>query len=244
MLRSLKDLLKYDIATTDGEIGVVHDFYFDDLEWRIRYLVVDTGTWLPGKQVLISPVSIGRADWPARQLHLRLTRDQVENSPGIETNEPVSRQHEIDLAKYYAWPYYWGARVGGGAAAAAALADEKAGSPGSEQGDPNLRSVKEVTGYRIEATDGEIGHAEDFIGDDEDWSIRYMVVDTRNWLPGKRVLVGPWMIQSIRWDESKVHVNLPRELVKDAPEYDSSAGVNHEYETRWYDYYGRPHEWK
>jgi hypothetical protein len=150
---------------------------------------------------------------------------------------------EVDLADYYSWPYYWGARTGGGAAAAAALADKKIEAPESGQGDSNLRSVKVVTGYHIEAKDGAIGHVEDFILDDEDWTIRYMVVDTRNWLPGKKVLIAPCLIRSVRWDESKVHVDLPRDLVEASPEYDPSAPVNREYETRWYDYYGRPKYW-
>jgi hypothetical protein len=100
--------------------------------------------------------------------------------------------------------------------------------------------VKEVTGYHIEAKDGAIGHVEGFILDDEDWMIRYMVVDTRSWLPGKKVLIAPCLIRSVHWDESKVCLDLSRELVEGGPEYDPSAPVNREYEKRWYDYYGRP----
>lgn len=244
MLRSLNDLIKYDIAAIDGKLGSVNDFYYDDLEWRLRYLVVDTGNWLPGRLVLISPVAIGQADWPARQLHVNLTQEQVKNSPGIETDQPVSRQKEARLADYYAWPYYWGARIGGGAAAAGALVDNKIGTPESEQRDPRLRSVKEVTGYSIEAKDGPIGHVEDFIADDEDWIIRYMVVDTRNWLPGKKVLVAPWLIHAVRWDESRVYLELNRDLVEASPEYDPSTPINRELETAWYDYYGRPKYWE
>jgi hypothetical protein len=243
MLRSLKDLVMYNFAASDGALGPISDFYFDDWEWCVRYIVIDTDKWLPGRKVLISPVSIGQADSAARRLHVKLTRDQIENSPGIETDKPVSRQMEVDLADYYSWPYYWGARTGGGAAAAAALADKKIDTPESGQGDSNLRSVKVVTGYHIEAKDGAIGHVEDFILDDEDWTIRYMVVDTRNWLPGKKVLIAPCLIRSVRWDQSNVHVDLPRDLVEASPEYDPSAPVNREYETRWYDYYGRPKYW-
>jgi hypothetical protein len=97
-----------------------------------------------------------------------------------------------------------------------------------------------VSGYHIEATDGSIGHVKDFMVEDEDLSIRYVVVDTRNWLPGKKVLVAPWMIRSVRWGESKVHLDMPRQIVKDAPEYDPSAPVNPDYEARFYDYYGLP----
>jgi len=243
MLHSLTDLMKYQIAATDGGLGSVHDFYYDDLEWRVRYLVVDTGAWLPGKRVLVSPVSIGRSDWSANQLHVTLTKDQVKDSPGIETDEPISRQKEAEIADYYSWPYYWGARLGGGPAAAVALADEKMSPPKSDPNDSSLRSARVVTGYRIQATDGEIGHVEDFIADDEDWTIRYMVVDTRNWLPGKKVLIAPCLVRSVHWDESKVHLDLSRSMVEASPEFDPSAPVNREYETAWYDYYGRPKYW-
>jgi hypothetical protein len=244
MLRKLKELTKYNIAASDGALGSVKDFYYDDLEWQVRYLVVDTGNWLPGRLVLVSPVSLGRVDRPAGQLHVNLTQDQVRNSPGVETNKPVSRRKETELADYYAWPYYWGARIGGGAAAAAALAERRADKRDPEPRDSNLRSVKEVTGYHIEAKDGAMGHVEDFIADEENWTVRYMVVDTRNWLPGKKVLIAPCLIESVRWEESEVQLDLRRDFVEASPEYDPFAPISREFETAWYDYYGHPKYWK
>ncbi len=219
MLRSTRDLTTYGITATDGDLGRVHDFYFDDFEWRIRYLVVDTGKWLPGRRVLISPAAIVRADWDVHIVHVDLPKDKVKNSPDVNTDKPVSRQSEEELALHYSWPYYWGARVGGGADAAGELMEKKAEEARPSEGDSKLRSVNEVAGYHIEATDGSVGHVEDFITEDDDWSIRYMVVDTRNWLPGRKVLVAPWLIQAVRWDESKVHVDMGRDLIKDAPAY-------------------------
>jgi hypothetical protein len=251
MLRSLDSLLRYEINATDTNLGKVDDFFFDDCEWRVRYLVVDTGRWLPGRRVLLSPVAVGQADWAARQVHVNLTKEQIENSPGIDTHAPVSRQKEKELTAYYGWPVYWGPHgieappplVGQQAEGTATASQPSGGSTAVAQDDPSLRSMKEVTGYHIEATDGEIGHVEDFIADDEDWTIRYAVVDTRNWLPGKKVLVAPWMIRAVRWRESRVHLELTREQVQGAPEYDPSAPVNREYETQLYDYYGRPVYW-
>jgi hypothetical protein len=252
MLRSLNSILKYEINATDGNLGRVRDFYFDDWEWRIRYLVADTGGWLSGRQVLLSPVAVGSADWAARQVRVSLTKEQVEKSPGIETHEPVSRQKEKELTSYYGWPMYWGPH---GVEGAPALAEQQAEHAASQaekgsatatvgENDSGLRSLQEVTGYHIEAADGEIGHVEDFIADEDDWTIRYMVVDTRNWLPGKKVLIAPWMIRSVRWSESKVHLDMTRDQVQAAPEYDPSTPVNREYESRLYDYYGRPAYWR
>ncbi|MGD2109094.1 MAG: PRC-barrel domain-containing protein [Phycisphaerae bacterium] len=251
MLRSLNSILRYEINATDADLGKVDDFFFDDSNWRVRYFVVDTARWLGGRRVLISPVAVDRADWAAHQLCVNLTKDQVEKSPGIEADEPVSRQMEKQLTSYYAWPVYWGppgaelspALAEGRARAAVAKAHEPKTSAPADEGECTLRSIKEVTGYKIEAADGGIGHVEDFIADEEDWTIRYMVVDTRNWLPGKKVLIAPWMIRSVRWGDTKVHLEMTRDQVRAAPEYDPSAPVNREYESRFYDYYGRPEYW-
>jgi len=244
MLRSLNELRHYAIYANNGKLGAVHDLLFDDQSWTVRYLMDDTGTWLPGRRVLISPTSIARVDWAGRDLHVNLTREQVEHSPPIDADRPVSRQVEAALARHHSWPYYWGAVVGGGRAAAAELVEEKVEQAQSRPADPGLRSVKEVIGYHIEAKDGEIGHVEDFIAEDESWTIRYLVVDTRNWLPGKKVLVSPLWVESIDWAESKVQIVLLRETLKDSPEYDPSTPVNREYEARLYDFYGRPKYWE
>lgn len=240
MLRSIKSMFGYIILAKDGDIGKVHDFFFDDEKWTIRYLVVDTRYWLPGRKVLISPVALGQPDWDSMRFPVHLTKEQVENSPDIDTDKPFSRQQQIDLHTYYGWPYYW--PVGGYFVPPPLSPPTKRvkKKPQREMGDPHLRSTKEVTGYHIGATDGGIGHVEDFISEDEDWVIRYMVVDTKNWLPGRKVLISPQWIERVSWNEKKVHVDLSREAVKNSPEYDEAAPVNREYEVRLYDYYGRP----
>jgi len=176
-----------------------------------------------------------------------LSRQQIENSPGIDADKTVSRQHETELHRYYGWPAYWAVYPPPGEAAQIPNVPTVEPGEGEEdkesEGDPHLRSVREVTGYHIQATDGEIGHVEDFVFDDESWSIRYTVVDTRNWLPGRKVLVAPAWVKSIRWDERKVHVDMSRGSIEKGPEYDPSEPVNREYEARLYDYYGRPKYW-
>jgi sporulation protein YlmC with PRC-barrel domain len=187
MMRSASHLKGTTIAATDGDIGSVQDLYFDDLTWTIRYLMVDTGTWLPGRQVLISPRSVGTVT-DEHRIPVALTRSQVENSPSTDTDKPVDRQYEEEYSRYYGYPYYWtgpyrwGETAYPGEALALPVAPEMVYTPPT--GDPSLRSVRNVTGYYIEATDGDLGHVEDFIVDTGEWALRYMVVDTRNWWPG------------------------------------------------------------
>jgi uncharacterized protein YrrD len=247
MLRSIKSLEGYKIQATDGALGKVNEFYFDDETWTIRYLVVDTGTWLSGRKVLISPLcTMDTPDWKLQRFPVNLTKDQVKESPDIDVDKPVSRQHQIDLHKYYGWPVYWPLVTPTGVPLVTPLPSqiekEKAAAT-EEKGDPHLRSTEEVTGYTIHATDGEIGHVKDFIADDKSWVIRYMVVDTGHWLPGRKVLIAPAWITKISWSDDRVNVDLSRESVKDSPRYDPSAPINQEYEIQLYDFYGRPKYW-
>jgi hypothetical protein len=241
MLRSLKSLRGYAIGAVDGEIGKVHEFYFGDLGWIIRYLVVDTGGWLPGRQVLLPPATLGQPDWMTKTFPVGLTKTQVEHSPSIDESKPVSRQMESELHMYYGWVPYWSSL--GTVAAIPAWRTTTEEEAQNEWGNPHLRSTREVIGYGIEAKDGSIGHVEDLIADDEAWIISYLVVDTRDWLPGKSVLVAPSWAVKVDWAERKVHVDLDSETIRGCPEFDPSAPVNREYEIQLYDYYGRPKYW-
>jgi len=250
MLINAKHLKGLEIRATDGEIGTVDEFYFEDQTWAMRYLVVQTGGWLGGRPVLISPFSIVRADWQAKRLEVSLTKKQVENSPDIPTHQPVSRQHEAAYNQYYGYPYYWGGPfLWGPALDPAGLTmptspnDAMAERTVSESKDSHLRSSVAVTGYSIEAPDGEIGHVDGYVVDDRAWTVRYIEVATRNWWPGKKVLVSPAWIERVSWPESKVYVGLSREAIKSAPEYVESTPVTREYEDRLYSHYGRPPYW-
>jgi len=249
MLRSIKEIYNYVLQAEDGEIGRCKDFLFDDEHWTVRYMVVDTGKWLLGKKVLISPISLGEPDWGSEHFPVRLTKKQIEEAPGLDEDAPFSRQHEIRWTRHYGLPYYWeGSGVWGKAGYPNALFIKKELEVMSEEiadaVETHLRSAIEVSGYHIRATDDEIGHVQDFILDDETWTIRYIVVDTRNWLPGRKVLVAPPWINSVDWAENRVNIDLTTEAVKNSPEYDPSAPVNHEYEVRLYDFYGRPKYWE
>jgi hypothetical protein len=207
MLRNASDLKGFAIRATDGDIGAVEDIYFEDETWTVRYLTVDTGGWLGGRVVLISPILIRQADWQSKRLDAALTQEQLKNSPDINTHQPVSRQHESEYFAYYGYPVYWGGPymwgssfLPGGLAVPIAAALEVPG-PVSDPADSHLRSSHEVTGYNIEAADGEIGHIAGFVMDDETWAIRYIEVATRNWWPGKKVLVSPAWIERVSWGD-------------------------------------------
>jgi uncharacterized protein YrrD len=243
VLRSIISLRGFGIGARDGEIGKVHSFLFDDRSWAVRYLVADTGGWLHGRKVLIAATALERPDWHARVFPVELTKEQVRNAPDIDTDRPVSRQHEAELHKYYNWAPYWGTGYGAAVFTVPPAQEEQEPPENAAEGNPNLRSTREVIGYRIHATDGQIGHVEDFIISDEDWVIRYIVVDTRNWLPGRSVLVSPEWVRDISWEEQEVWVGVSKETIEDSPPFDPSAPVNREYEVQMYDYYGRPKYW-
>jgi hypothetical protein len=254
MLRSIRNLKSSQVLATDGGIGSVDQFFFDDERWTVRYLIVDTGNWLPGRRVLISPFSIRNVDWIAGTVSLSITRGIVESSPDIDTHKPVSRQQESAYLRYYGYPYYWGgaglwgprpypAGLGAANAAEARARVEAEMEEARAKGDAHLRSSKEVIGYHLQATDGELGHVEDFLVEDESWAIRYIVVDTSNWWFGKKVLVSPEWIREVSWNQKKVYVDLTRQSVKAAPEYDSAAHLDRQWEADYYAHYRRRPYW-
>lgn len=231
MLHSVKELIGFRLAARDGELGTVRDVYFDDEKWAVRHLVVATGGWLSGRKVLVSPISVSAVEWSSRDVSVNLTQQQIRDSPGTDTDKPVSRQHEADLHDYYGYPYYWAGSAMWGYAELPVLLEperddredlrESREQMERQHQNPHLRSSNEVTGYHIECLDGPMGHVEDLLMDDEDWSIRLVVVDTRNWWPGKEVLIAPERIDGVSWEERKVAVNATREQIEHSPDYDS-----------------------
>lgn len=226
MLRSLKQLYGDKLGASDGEIGRVKDFYFDDQSWAVRYLIVDTGSWLPGRQVLITPHSCGRLQLTGKALLVNLRREQIEHSPSIEEHKPVSRQFEAEYYGYFGWPYYWeGEQLWGlnGFPALepptnpAARKPYPATDPKRESDDPHLRSTQAVKGYHIQARDGDAGHVFDFMMDDHSWAIGQLVVKTGHRPSGKEVLIPTSKVDRISYEESTVFVNLTKEAVEQSP---------------------------
>ncbi|HTV57984.1 MAG TPA: PRC-barrel domain-containing protein [Verrucomicrobiae bacterium] len=247
-LRRTKDLFDYTIAAIDTDIGRVHDFYFDDQKWTIRYIVVETGEILAGRKVLISPTALQDRAWSPLHIWAKLTWQQVESSPSVDLHKPISRQREIEQHDHYGWPYYWpGAGLWGSRTHPAALAKDARKKKNAPQknssADAHLRSTREVAGYHVSAIGGEVGHVEDFLFDDKTWEIRYAIVDTKNWWGGKRVLIHPQWIKRVSWKNRMIYVNLSRELVGKSPAWDARQPLSRSYEIQLHKHYGSAPYW-
>jgi len=239
MLYKAKTLERYKFQSLDGEIGKTKDFYFDDQHWAIRYLVADTGDWLTSRQILLSPRALGAVLEVESHIAVNLTKKQIEDSPSLASDKPVSRQFETEYNQYFGWPIYWsGPNMSGvypslwGSTPQALVNQEVGREPTQEQKswNPNLRSAREVTGYHLHATDGDLGHIEDFIVDNETWAIRYLVADMRNWWPGKKVLISTQWIDRISFPDAKVFVNITRDTIQQSPAYTNDTLLTRVYE--------------
>jgi uncharacterized protein YrrD len=239
------------LEATDGEVGRIKDALFDDHRWAMRYLVVDARTWLAGRKVLISPIALKKIDWQRNVVQVDVTRQQIEESPSVDTDEPVSRRHEADFLDHYGYPYYWsGPALWGSAshpvnpARGRQPANDKLGMRGVAPIDPQLRSTTEVAGFRLQTSGDPMVHVEDFLFDTVTWAIRYLVVDTRNWLPGKHVVIPPQWITSVDWNKRVVNVDVTRRTLEAAPEYQSSIEFSSAHETNLHRHYHRDGYWQ
>ena len=235
MLREAGKFEAIEVRASDGVIGRVADLLFDDRFWHIRYFVIATGDWLGGRRVLISPLAVPPNQGADDSLAVNLSRDQVRDSPNVDATVNLTREHELSLREYYRWPPYWGASITlSGDVMPEALSPvspppEEDAAPGKSDEDPtpsepepprddaHLRGTRHVRGHSLVATDGEIGHVEDFLIDQAHWQIRYLVVDTRNWWPGKKVVIAPLWLRRVSWSEEKVFVDLSRNAVRASP---------------------------
>ena len=263
MLKAVSLLNGFEIQAKDGSLGTVSDFLFDDSTWKVRWLVVDTGRWLRGRKVLIHPSAVVSTGHEERELHVALTKVQVEESPDVMQDRPVSRQMENDLYGYYGWDPLWGGGMfgagtyggsmyGGGMGAiasplsspayfgAGAVREAERGGAGRDDGDPHLRSVAEVTGYHVHATDGDIGHVQDLLVDDATWGIRYIIVNTSNWWVGQHVLISPYAVKDVDWPERHIRLDLTRDKIKASPSWNPSNVVDGQFERNLHNYYDWP----
>jgi len=252
MNRNIKMLVGFSLKETDGEIGKIEDFYFDDISWKIRYLVVKTGNWFTDHKVLISPKSLQKPDWENKEFSVNLTKEQIKNSPDIDTDKPVSRQQEEQLYGYYPWGTYWGndpdehgAGIFGAMPSELYNSEVENATDGNvavekENNDQHLRSTDNVTGYKIHATDGEIGKVVDYIIDDTTWKIKFLIVETGTWLNSRKVLLSTQWIREVNWDNSIVIVGVSLTEVQNSPEFDIDQILNESYVGSLYDYYGKP----
>lgn len=248
MKRNLNEVIGSLVQAKDGNIGEITDFYFDDHTWAIRYLVADLGALHRWRKVLLSPVAFKKSNWETKEFIVDLTKDQVSNSPDIDTKKPVSRQHERELHEYYDWPVYWnigGPPVFGGLNTSFTpppfiKVDEKGervSSYNPKGNEPNLQSIKEVTGYAVQADDQTFGAVESFYVDDETWVISYTLVNSPKMMPGRKILISPHWIKDVSWMDEKIFLDLQLNAIKNCPEFDYSKNVDPEYESKMRDYY-------
>ncbi|MBN2385405.1 MAG: hypothetical protein JXB85_00165 [Anaerolineales bacterium] len=244
----MNELLGYKLWANDGHMGTVHDFFFNDEDWRVCYLVVNTGVWILGRKVLISLQALGQPVWASRTFPVDLTRQQVKASPRVDLAKPVSRQYEEELNRYYRWPAYWGISASTRPAyIPPRLFEEEAQeeNSGEEKEDPHLRSVRALTDYQVETDEGKVGPVVDFIVDDEDWSLRYLVVETEDLSAAdKKVLIAVAWIRKIVVAARVIRLELTGDAVQYSPPFDPGLPVNRRYEEVLYDYYGRPKYWR
>lgn len=251
MKNNLKSLVGFNLKETNGDIGKVEDFYFDDLTWKVRYLVIKTGNWFTGKKVLISPKSLHEADMEKEEFRVTLTKEQIKSSPDIDTEKPVSRHQEEQLYGHYGWGPYWGADPNEhGAGMFGAMPSDLYYNDVDESKrkvliqdddqDYHLRSTDSVTGYKIHATDGEIGEVSDYIIDETSWIIKFLVIETGSWLDSREILLPAQWIKKVDWKDSFIVVDVTKAKVKNSPEFNINMVTDESYERSLYDYYGKP----
>lgn len=234
-----KNLTRYAVHAVDGHVGSLSDLYFDDESWQVRYLVVKSGGLVSNRMVLVPPNFVSEVDVDATILRTKLGKKQIEDGPGIESDRPVSCQQEVAYNSTYAMEPY----SNGVWDPPNRRPHPRYAGPATRRGDPHLRSARAVEGYRIRSMDGEIGHVEDFIVDDEKWVVRYVVVDTRNWLPGKKVLVAARWISGVDWANSEVSADLDNIEIKEAPAWEPNTPLDRQCEIALHTHYGRPPYW-
>ncbi|MDE5414249.1 PRC-barrel domain-containing protein [Alkalihalobacterium chitinilyticum] len=255
MLHFASVLKQYNVKATDGELGKVKDLYMDDENWIVRYLIVDTLKWLPGKKVLVSPLGMDNIDELNRQVEIKETKEMIKDSPKVNEIEPVSKKHEKMISDYFEWPYYWADQglwgsfqTPRGFVNAYDSGQIKNPLDRELEKESHLRSLNEIqgefTGYKIQAIDGEVGRLSDLVIDDDSWFVRYILVETSTILPGRLVLIPPELIQSVDWYSKTVSVHLTNDQIKNAPPYEPGMPFTREYEEHLYRSYGKEAYWK
>lgn len=237
----------YSVAARDGELGTIDEFLFDDEIWAVRYVVIKTGDWLPGKKVLISPFTLEAPDWELTKLSVSLTMDQVRTGPLLGADEQVSRLHQIELYRHYGWVPYWVEEEYYDVPPHPSRVISNQSPEDERAADPHLFGTRETAEYRVEALNGDAGHIEDFIMDEDDWVIHYIANALEDPLPeeesSKLVLISIEWVQKVVRNEERIYVDLDRARIRSSPVFDPAVPIDREYELELYDHYGRPRYW-
>jgi uncharacterized protein YrrD len=260
MLKSVKQIQGFTLKSNDGEIGKVVNFLFDDQDWIVRHLVVETGNWLFQKKVLISPVAINEVLLGKREIVVSLSKSQIEASPDVDTEKPVSRIMEAQIYDHYQWPYYWGASSAWGMTTfqgvmggpitfsqpGTSLESElqKEAAPAILEDELHLRSSREVLGYHVKGPENSYGHVSDFVLEMKNWAIRYLVVDLHRVFSRHPVLLPRECVDGIRWSDQQFCVNRSEEDLARAPKFRPKEPITRKFEERTFEYFGRSGYWE
>ncbi len=259
MYRSTGIVRNVMVCATDGPFGKVDQFLFDSRSWAIRYIVVETGSLFTEEKKLLSPVSFH--SFGPEGLRVNISVEQIRKSPGIDTEQPVSRRKELEIHRYYGWPYYWNYPLytstlgtplypGYGAYPYSPLNADRNyiqnGTPVQENkntSEEELRSTIEVTGYIVSVRDRNIGNVIDFFFDDELWVLRYTVAETGCFFAGKRIVLASQWSRNIEWETKTVYFDIDPTIIERSPLYDTGIQITRDYETRLFDHYHKPYYW-
>ncbi|MDQ0207815.1 PRC-barrel domain-containing protein [Alkalicoccobacillus murimartini] len=266
MFIQAKTLESFSMNATDGELGSIADLYFESNTFTLRYFVGDTRTWFFGGKVLLSPEAVTSIDAEKEHINVNETKEQIKNSPKPSEHEPVSRQYEAELRDHYGWKHYWGAPIGGvgagmgtpGAypAAPGLIIPPPVSNPQSDQGEYEsealshqtnhnfLQSINDLRGYTIHAKNGEVGKVLDFMLNEHDWSINYIIVDVGGVFTREPVPLAAEWITDISWQDKTITVNVEKELIERAPNYELHEPFTREHEAELYSHYNRKTYWE
>jgi hypothetical protein len=204
LVRDAGALIGSPVIALNGEAGHVRDLLFDDESWQVTHVVLDVGNWLRRRDVVVPVSAFHFPNWRRKLMRVRLTRSEVRSSPDVESEKPVYRQQEIAMRKYF------------GALACWVDAEFGLGSmptwvkyPTAAEGDPHLRSVRHLVGYRVRATDGYFGRLNGFLVDKDSWRLTYVEVSVPR--PLQRIVAVPtaW-VDRISWSEFRVYLHHER----------------------------------
>ena len=206
MLLDTGSLIGRGLLASDGTIGTISDFLFEEATWSVRYVLVDTGKWLAGRQVLLSPRAFVHEPFgQPGTARARLSRSQIEESPALATGEPLTRGFERAYFRHFGWPSYW---MGPSLGAALAPVDTS---------EVRLLSVKELTGGLAQASDTRIGKVKNFSLSSLSWMVREIVVDAGHWYSERLVLIQPGLVERVGMAESVLYIGRSRLEVLSAP---------------------------
>lgn len=244
MLRNLNSLVNRPVMAEGGRLGEVKGFFFDDRQWIVRYLIVETLSHSHSRETIISTAAFKGQDWNAGTLVTDLSLTQVRNGPEVELDRPLAIAQEERIARYFGWPVYWNALGAEVHRATVTPSGARAMVVERESTLHALRGTREIRGFGIRAIDGEVGEIADLVADDASWQVHYLEIDTGTILSGKKVLLSPEWVESVDWYAHTVSVPLSKSTIKESPAYDPSEPITRTYEDKLFDYYKMPKYWR